>query len=558
MKHTLTVLIAIVVLLLAACTDTLTLSRLERAQRVMDSRPDSALAILDSINPDSLTSTEHKARYAVLAAQASFKNKIIPTDDSLLRIAVDYYKGRGDSAEMKALFYMGNVRYYRGFYASAIVPAMHARELAIKLGDDYWRAKSAEMLADIYSSTYYDDSDMRKEAVEYYLKAGKIPNHRYAICDLALGEGNRGNFNRAIKLLDSIAKIARRQSDASLLLYNLQEKLPFCLLLGKKEEAKETVCEIKNLAPDIKLTPKQSTYFAEVYFDSNDTVIGQEMLKNALDSASDYSSKIVANKAYLDFCFRQGNYTEAEKIANLMIDDVNVAVNDALEQSVMVAQRDYYESLAVFESEKSRSLKIIIILSIIFFVIVVFFIIIVFRLKIKLNKNKLENSMSKIRELIADAKERTLFINDLQAQIALSHNDMNHVLYKVFNERLYLLNKLCEQFYEKNNSMNQTSIEKQIEREIKELQSDNNLSELLNSINEVYEGFVDRLGEQCPFLKESDINLIALIHVGLSPKAICLMLNMGIKIFYSKRARLYERITTKQVADEDEFLHNFK
>ena len=56
---------------------------LERAQRVMDSRPDSALAILDSINPDSLTSTEHKARYAVLAAQASFKNKIIPTDDSL-------------------------------------------------------------------------------------------------------------------------------------------------------------------------------------------------------------------------------------------------------------------------------------------------------------------------------------------------------------------------------------------------------------------------------------------------------------------------------------------
>lgn len=151
MKHTLTVLIAIVVLLLAACTDTLTLSRLERAQRVMDSRPDSALAILDSINPDSLTSTEHKARYAVLAAQASFKNKIIPTDDSLLRIAVDYYKGRGDSAEMKALFYMGNVRYYRGFYASAIVPAMHARELAIKLGDDYWRAKSAEMLADIYT-----------------------------------------------------------------------------------------------------------------------------------------------------------------------------------------------------------------------------------------------------------------------------------------------------------------------------------------------------------------------------------------------------------------------
>ena len=74
--------LAIVVLLLRSLHRHPYALALERA-RSHGLASDSALAILDSINPDSLTSTEHKARYAVLAAQASFKNKIIPTDDSL-------------------------------------------------------------------------------------------------------------------------------------------------------------------------------------------------------------------------------------------------------------------------------------------------------------------------------------------------------------------------------------------------------------------------------------------------------------------------------------------
>jgi len=46
--------------------------------------------------------------------------------------------------------------------AAAIVPAIRARELATEFNDSYWRAKAAELMADIYSVTHY-----KSEAVKY-------------------------------------------------------------------------------------------------------------------------------------------------------------------------------------------------------------------------------------------------------------------------------------------------------------------------------------------------------------------------------------------------------
>lgn len=67
---------------------------LDRAESCMSASPDSALAILESIDSLHFDSRSQNARYALLKSIALDKNYIDRTDDSLINIAVSYYRHR--------------------------------------------------------------------------------------------------------------------------------------------------------------------------------------------------------------------------------------------------------------------------------------------------------------------------------------------------------------------------------------------------------------------------------------------------------------------------------
>ena len=81
---------------------------LVQADSLMEEYPDSALRILESVEPQQLKVQADKAYYALLLTQARDKNYIVQTDDSVIRIAIKHY----DSAEYipmqaKAYYYKG-------------------------------------------------------------------------------------------------------------------------------------------------------------------------------------------------------------------------------------------------------------------------------------------------------------------------------------------------------------------------------------------------------------------------------------------------------------------
>ena len=57
---------------------------------------DSALSILEGVNLAELSTIQSRAKYALLLTQAKDKNYITHTDDSLIRVAVDYYDTSDD------------------------------------------------------------------------------------------------------------------------------------------------------------------------------------------------------------------------------------------------------------------------------------------------------------------------------------------------------------------------------------------------------------------------------------------------------------------------------
>lgn len=69
---------------------------LERAEKLMWTHADSSLLALQSVADFSMRG-ETQARYALLLTQALNRNEQLPTSDSLIRIAVDYYDNSSDS-----------------------------------------------------------------------------------------------------------------------------------------------------------------------------------------------------------------------------------------------------------------------------------------------------------------------------------------------------------------------------------------------------------------------------------------------------------------------------
>ena len=113
MKHLLQYIILslLVALPFAGCRDHYPVAdKLLQAETCMNEYPDSALTVLKSIGQADLQSEEHHARYALLYSQALDKNYIDVTSDSLIQVAVEYYKDKDDvRSRFFSYYYLGRI-----------------------------------------------------------------------------------------------------------------------------------------------------------------------------------------------------------------------------------------------------------------------------------------------------------------------------------------------------------------------------------------------------------------------------------------------------------------
>lgn len=139
-----------------------------RADSLMETRPDSALTILESISSPEKLSGAERAFYALLFTQAQHKNFIPLEDDSLIKTAVDYYGDKKKSLNAaKAHYYLGATYWDKGSVSFAVEEYLNAIRLMPERND---------FLAMIYNTLgeCYEDDDLYKVAMDAYHKANQI------------------------------------------------------------------------------------------------------------------------------------------------------------------------------------------------------------------------------------------------------------------------------------------------------------------------------------------------------------------------------------------------
>lgn len=154
--------------LLFSCIDKSAFTAFDKAERYMEIYPDSALLLLNQIPHPERLHGKQQADYALLLTQARDKNYLDSLQsDSLIKIAVDYYRGSEDRVRAgKALFYYGKVMALQGNDTVAM-QAYQDAQTALEGTKEY----GVQALICQYIGSLNDERGMYDMALDNYRKS---------------------------------------------------------------------------------------------------------------------------------------------------------------------------------------------------------------------------------------------------------------------------------------------------------------------------------------------------------------------------------------------------
>lgn len=132
---------------------------MDAAEVLMETRPDSALSIINYIDVSALSTKSQKARYALLKSMALDKNYIDTTNFDVLQPAIDYYLKNGSPDEkLRTRYYQGRIYSNRNERDSALHAFIKGIDNAHGSHDSLTIARTRVALGLLYRTFYDIDS----------------------------------------------------------------------------------------------------------------------------------------------------------------------------------------------------------------------------------------------------------------------------------------------------------------------------------------------------------------------------------------------------------------
>lgn len=205
---------------LCGCTNRATVRSLEAADCLIESRPDSALTILEQIDPASLHSDRYRALYALLYTRARDENRLFQDSDSLISFAADYYRTSSDRARYAAALHYKSAALQRaGQNTQALAGYLEVIDIAGQLGDDFRLGLAASGIAEIFFDSYNSSNEVQyaQMAYDHIRRTGRQPYINYALRDLIYGYCNKHDSAQVARLVPQLMDSALKYQDSALI-----------------------------------------------------------------------------------------------------------------------------------------------------------------------------------------------------------------------------------------------------------------------------------------------------------------------------------------------------
>ncbi|MDE5757617.1 MAG: hypothetical protein K2H85_03280 [Allobaculum sp.] len=220
-------------------------SQLNIAEKLMESRPDSSLFILEGIDELKLRGNRMKARFALLKSMALDKNYIDTTTFDVLYPAINYYLNKGSADEkIKTLYYKGIIHQNAADDDLAMQSYMDALNIDGIVSDSLTLARLLVAQGTLYSRLYRieDCINNNLKAAVLFGKLGLIPQQYRSYARALNGEVSTLNKKRADSILN-ICKI-NIKNDSTLNKYMISSFLAYTVSFGRENDIRNLLEEV--------------------------------------------------------------------------------------------------------------------------------------------------------------------------------------------------------------------------------------------------------------------------------------------------------------------------
>lgn len=301
--------------ILVACTRTSPNAQLVQADSLMQKFPDSALRFLQKIRPEELNSLEDRAYHALLLTEVKDKNFIQQTEDSQIRIAVQYYDSIKDiPMQAKSYYYWGCIRRDQNNHPEALKKFFTAITHAQNISDNKLAGYIYNNIANLYLlQRLNEQADSIYQITERLAIQEKDSN---LLADVLSQRGmidiNRGKeyYSEAEQKILLAFKISRHIAQRNLM---AKTAYSLSLLYGRMNMGKEAVEFAKlslNNQDNVKMLYRGYLLLGDAYYKTVQYDSALIYLNKALYSR-DHSTKAGIYMRLADIAQKQGKLEQA-------------------------------------------------------------------------------------------------------------------------------------------------------------------------------------------------------------------------------------------------------
>lgn len=517
---------------------------LSRAEALMTQAPDSALMLLEDLSKGALRGRENRAHFALLYSQALDKNYIDRTNDSIIRMAVDYYSTRRSEPEKLFLsyYYLGRVQQNAKEYQKAIVSLMQAEVAAKHIEDYFYLGLIYRSMSDIHSDIY-NFTEALQYARNSYNSFTLSDNQHYAdwsLLDIGKAFHNSAQYDSSIVYTKSVIEIAKAHQDTLLLSDALQTIAKSYVATQKYKDAINSFQESLKLGND-SFSKNDLSMMGTAYHAVGDIEKANqcriELLR--IDSTETWLSYMIEKQC--------GDYQNALSALEAVISKSNYHFSKLIRQNVTQAINEYQLhkfQLQKKELQQAKQTKIFLILSILF--CIVFFVLSAYivRQKIRFRDAEIDKNLliaSQLREMLKASQDES--------------EELQQYVNQLFEESFVTLDKLSNDYYEcMGNGNEKQKIYRSVMDAIDNLSTNKHqIQELEKFINKYKNNLIVRFRESFPKLKESDVVLYMYTVAGFSARAISVFINEKTEVVYNRKTRIKRHINNSSVKDKELF-----
>lgn len=500
-------------------------------ENYIESRPDSALAVLKAIDVENLSSNEEKAKYALYMSMALDKNYIDKTDFDVLRPAIDYYEDHGSATDkLRTFYYQGRIFQNIGDNAEAINSFIISLNLGDESDDNLTKARSLYAQGYIYSLLYDWDRLIRvsQQAADIYNKLDRNDLYVNCLTRIANAYSMKSELNKALEYLiqakESLGSVGQHSKSNYYATY-----LSYMTLVEgvTKNDIDAIVAEY---ITEIQTEHIDWLSIANLYAHIGEVQLAYSFMQNCSIPRTPFErAKYYA--LFSDIYERQTMPLQALKAYKEY-----VGVSDSLDLVVYEQDAQFVEERHQLEmkalKERERKIQIIGLFVIISSILVGIAIWISSRLRLsKMEKIVIEKEAERYKILYAQMEEERDNLNNLLHQSEeLDSKAMNAVA-----RRLELLNKFFTAYITDN-----SDIDRKASREMEELLKDK--EKFMDSNRLAYAGshpkFIKYLEDKG--LTEWEINYCCLYALGLKGKEVGAYIKM--RSHYNNSSEVREKL----------------